>query len=40
MTGITKNLNKDSCEFILHVKDEGDIRFDYEDRDYMIDLIR
>jgi len=40
LTGITKNLNAGSIEFIIHVKDEADIRLDYEDRDYMIELIR
>ena len=40
LTGITKNLNKGSIEFVIHVKDEADIRMDYEDRDYIIDLIR
>ena len=40
MTGVTKNLNGGSIEFVVHVKDEADIRMDYEDRDYIIDLIR
>jgi hypothetical protein len=36
LTGITKNLNQGSIEYVIHVKDEPDIRIDYEDRDYMI----
>ena len=40
LTGITKNLNKESIEFVIHVKNECDMRIDYEHRDYLIDLIK
>ena len=33
-------MNKDSIEFVIHVKNECDMRIDYEHRDYLIDLIR
>ena len=40
LTGITKALYPGSIEFVIHIKDEADMRLDYEERDAFIDLIK
>ena len=40
LTGITKGIYTGSIEFVIHIKNEEDIRLDYEERDLFIDLIK